>query len=488
MARRLTNAAASTSDRGEVSNPTVLYGNAPSAAAPRLSQPMVANHEAALRRQYAEWIASGDWRDHARGKEERDLRRHRAAMLEMFGQCEGPTSAEMWLAHHAMELDRIFVAESFEAYSTRRAHEARQCVELADEYDLSLPTGLVSDAGLLDGEPPWLIEDFLPATGITLLHGLSDSMKSLVLLYILVAAHTGCRLFEKFSVPEALPRVLLISTEDTRRVIEARLFAIARALQLPPPAGIFVRCPRRYNFDSRGFFEDVECEVIEEGFGLVGFDAFGSLTSRADREPHRVRPVMERLRRLGLNAKIPVVLTAHDKGPEASIASSWPSGGPRRIRSVAKLKALPAVATLARISGGMSMTRYCDQVISLTQVEPHRTILVRPERSRQGGDTTPFVIHASFRDEAGRLAIQLRHEEVPDAARVEPLKRRVLRFLQVRGACSKNAVYAELGGQKCVLLACLSALEAEGAISVTRQGNRHVVCVTQVGVQAITQV
>ena len=305
---------------------------------------------------------------------------------------------------------------------------------------------LIADLARVPDAPP-LIEGFVPAEVITLLHGQPRDWKTIVALHVAIAAATGRPLFGLPRLAVPAPRhVLYLTEEDGARRVTDRLRMICAGLGCLPPATLFVRAGTGFSLDDPDGVAHLIAFVRDASIGVVIPDPLRSLSGCVDQGPKELRPLTLTLRRLMRETGCTIFAVHHDSKPLAI-------GVDVRRRP-------------QRASGG-AVFSIADAPIGIDPLPDGRRLLT-PTAWKFSDDPASVVVALEAGD--GWLRLVGAEADGATTASEADLGARVLAFLADHPRVSGAAVQKAIKGRRADVYAALDRLARTGAVDSVQAG------------------
>ena len=304
------------------------------------------------------------------------------------------------------------------------------------------------DLALTAPPPPMLVEHLIPAQQSVCGFGPPRSLKTWLLLDVLVAIATGTAALgnERFRVPTSGP-VLYVTNEDPARFVAMRVRALLAG------RGIY-RCPDTLHFRVRkGTWLDNPderhqqiAEIQREGYIAVANEPLRSLTGCIDQGPAEFAPFGRYMRDVLTATTATLILGHHTTKPK-------PNERDRR--------ALPE-----RMSGG-GLFSYVDAPLSLERLDDSRA-LVTPTFWKHCPDPLPVRFTLTTDDPMQPTIATISSDLAGcDSATETALQEKILDFLRQNPGQSSNKVARGVQAGKQRVQQALGALAKRGRIVCT---------------------
>jgi hypothetical protein len=296
--------------------------------------------------------------------------------------------------------------------------------------------------------PQMLVEDLVPADGITLIHAQPRVLKTWTALDIAVGVASGTAVFHWLATGEGAP-VAYITEEDPRRRIAERLDALWRGRNLAqPPSRLYVAAQTGLSLDDPEWQERVIAFTRRAAIRLLIIDPARSVTACVDQGPRELRPFVRFLRELQAETGTGVLICHHDTKPVVGRPDD-------RSRP-------------QRASGG-GLFSACESPIHAELVSecPATTLLV-PTAWKHTEAPAPLKVTLTVGEGGARLVAEPTHLA---SAVALGLQGRILDALREHGELSGSAIARIARGDKSRVLKALDLMARLGAIA-NRPGRR----------------
>lgn len=169
---------------------------------------------------------------------------------------------------------------------------------------------------------PMLVDGMVMALATMLIHGDWRTLKTWILLELLIAGATQTPAFGVLEVPAPFSS-LLITNEDGKRRIGERIGAFCRARGVDLPSGLIgVSSNYGVNYDDPTWRDRITREVIDRGYGVVAFDPLRSITATVDKGPGEFQPFSQSMRALIADTGATAAWVHHDAKPAVGVADT----------------------------------------------------------------------------------------------------------------------------------------------------------------------
>jgi hypothetical protein len=259
-----------------------------------------------------------------------------------------------------------------------------------DETRTTLPAPFIDDARMLaeqaDAAPavPMLVSGLMMAVCTWLLHGDWRSLKTWVLLELLIAGATATPAFGLLDVPEKFSS-LLLTNEDGALRLGARFAALSRGrgLELEPGA-IGISAHRGVWFDDPPWRDRVKDAIVDRGYRVLALDPLRSLTGAVDQGPREFQPFGLACRDLIAETGITLAWAHHDTKPAVGQTDSRRRGH--------------------RASGG-GIVSAADCPVHIERIGEEPRIIITPAAWKHASDPPPIEVELQTEERDGKLWI-----------------------------------------------------------------------------------
>lgn len=310
-------------------------------------------------------------------------------------------------------------------------------------------------ADLADAAPPvpMLVEGLLMATSTWLLHGDWRSLKTWVVLELLIAGATGTPAFGMLAVPKKFTS-LFITNEDGARRLGERISALCRGRGITLEAGtIGVSAHRGVWFDTPVWRDRVRDAVVSNGYHVVALDPLRSVTGAVDQGPREFQPFGLACRDLIAETGATVAWAHHDAKPAVGQADTRRRGH--------------------RASGG-GIVSAADCPVHVERIGEDPRIILTPAAWKHSADPPPVEVELQTEERDGKLwSARLIGQRASATSGPElVLSGRIRAALAQSPGLSGSAIAKVVKTNKQAVLEALSRMQEQGEVDSCSTGRR----------------
>lgn len=257
----------------------------------------------------------------------------------------------------------------------------------------------------------WIVQDLIPAAGITALSGQPASYKTWVLLSIAMAVSSGEHLFGQFDTDKT--SVLIVDEESGARRLQQRLLA----LDIPDTLPIYFWALQNFKIEEKHINKLIEyCE--EQNVGLVILDSLVRLHGQDENDAVHMAQVLQLLKKCTTQG-ITILFAHHNRKPGAGKNSDNLSHAMR---------------------GSSDILAAVDCHIALTRSE-HR-LIINQTKSRDSEELAPVELDVVVTD--GKFNIEYRGTLEKPQSKAKKAEAAIVEALTQRPNLNQKELLAEL--------------------------------------------